>query len=282
MLVRKLFTVSMALLFTSCYSKSVFIDYEVHHGAVWNNERTCVTFVASKKAYLSASGIARLPDGGIPKYLLKEVGLFVFNVYDKQLKQLVSFNDVTDWLGPSRSRWNVQLAFTDSVVFYSLYNTKWDYPLNPPSPAADSEQMHALKENYIHPYAIDISSLQKEKIDTSLFRKLYGQYNETNKADITELNKKLSEIPMADWGLLVKNIYPKPDKKYIEETIYLHNNSPKARRAVVEQIIAKMGRQEIETLLKAMDAHKNNLKGLKKTEYEIYSKDTYEWIKALL
>jgi hypothetical protein len=31
-----------------------------------------------------------------------------------------------------------------------------------------------------------------------------------------------------------------------------------------------------------MDAYKERLEGLKKTEYEIYSKDTYEQIKALL
>ena len=87
---------------------------------------------------------------------------------------------------------------------------------------------------------------------------------------------------MADWGLMVKDIYPKPDNEYIEETIYLRNGSSVTRRAVVEQIIAKMSKQEIKELLKNMDEYKNSLEGLKRTEYEIYSKDTYEKIQELL
>ncbi|NMB52909.1 MAG: hypothetical protein GX999_11315, partial [Bacteroidales bacterium] len=77
-------------------------------------------------------------------------------------------------------------------------------------------------------------------------------------------------------------IYPKSDREYIEETIYLRNPSSQTRRAVIEQIIAKLSKAEIELLLEKMDAYKNRLEGLKKTEYEFYSKDTYEQIKALL
>ena len=72
-------TVSMAFLFTSCYSNYLTIDYEVHWGAVWNDKHTKVAFVASKRAYRNAEGIAAFPDGGRSLYLLEDVGLYVFN-----------------------------------------------------------------------------------------------------------------------------------------------------------------------------------------------------------
>lgn len=59
-------TVSMAFLFTSCYSNYLTIDYEVHWGAVWNDKHTKVAFVASKRAYRNAEGIAAFPDGEDP------------------------------------------------------------------------------------------------------------------------------------------------------------------------------------------------------------------------
>jgi hypothetical protein len=280
--IEKLLLMGVVLIFISCHSKYVYFDYEIHHGPMWNNEHTSVVFVASKTAFRSATGIARVPDGGIANYLLKNVTLYLFNTENHNLTPLVDFNDLTNWLGTSCSNWIVKIAFPDSVIFYNILPVmKWDWYIKQAKTTADSLLICSLKEKYTRVYSFNINEKRVVEIDSTLFLSLYQNCIEANKADLTELNKKLSEIPLSDWGLVVKDIYPKPDKDYIIETIYLRNNSPLTRRAVVEQIIAKMSKQEIKDLLLKMDEYKNSLDGLEKTEYEIYSKDIYERIQRL-
>ena len=282
-IIKKLLLMCMVLILTSCHSRYVYLDYEVHPGPIWNNEHTCIVFVASKTAFRSATGIARFPDGGIPDYLLKNVGLYVFYPENRQLTQLVDFNDLTDLLGTARINWGCEIAFVDSVIYYRLLPTmKWDWYIEKAKTTADSLLICTLKEKYNRTYSFNINKKKVIEIDSSSFLALYQKCIEANKIDLTELNNKLSEVPLADWGLVVKEIYPKSDKDYITETIYRRNNSAMTRRAVVEQIIAKMNKQEIKDLLKKMDEYKNSLKGLKKMEFEIYSKNTYEKIQGLL
>ncbi|MCK5371281.1 MAG: hypothetical protein KAQ62_22125, partial [Cyclobacteriaceae bacterium] len=69
---------------------------------------------------------------------------------------------------------------------------------------------------------------------------------------------------------------------YIEETIYLKSDGQTTRRAVIEQIISRLDKQEIKTLLNEMNDYANGLEGLEKTEYEYYSKETYDGIQELL
>ena len=280
---KKILLMFVFVMIISCHSEYVCLDYEVHYGPVWNNAHTNVAFVATKTAYKSATGIAKFPDGGIPEYLLKNAGLYVFNPEDHQLKQLVDFNDLADLLGTFRSNWKVKIVFTDSAIYYSILPLmKWEWYIKKARTLKDSVLICSLKEKYTKTYLYNIIGKKVVETDSSSFLALYQKCSETAKVDLTGLNKKLSEVPLSDWGLVVKDIYPKPDKDYISETIFLRNGSFATRRAVVEQIISKMNKQDIKDLLKKMDKYKNNLEGLKKTEYEIYSKDTYNEIQGLL
>jgi hypothetical protein len=281
--IRILTLAGLVLMFTSCYSKYVFIDYEIHHGAVMDETHNCAAFVASRRAWLSPKGVARLPDGGIPQYLLQDVGLYVFNFTNGQLKHLTGFDDLTEILGSYSSKWDVKLAYNDSVVNYLILPANdWSLHMKQAGNQADSSLVFSLKEKYSNPYSFNIKNNAISEIDTSFFQELHKKSAENNYISLTDLNKRLSEVPLSDWGLIVQKINPKPDKEYIEETIYLHNNSKMTRRAVIEQIIAKMSKSEIEELLKKMDEYKNKLEGLKRSEYELYSKDTYEKIRSKL
>ena len=271
------------ILFTSCYSKYVSLDYEVHHGAVWNNEKTCVAFVASKKAYRNATGITRFPDGGIPKYLVNEMSLYLFNVNDLELSVLFNFDDLINWKNSSSSLWFVKIAYTDSLIYFNISpTTGWDWYLSHAKSEKDSMQISQLKEKFTKSFSINIINKSVDEVDTSIFATAYQKCIETNKIDLTELNKMLSDVSLADWGLVLDNLYPKSDKKYIDETIYGYNKSLKTRRAVLEQVIEKKSKKEIQSILKRMDEHSKSLEGLKKMEYDFYMKDTYESIKALL
>ena len=279
----KILTISMAFLFTSCHSGYLSIGYQVYPGAVWDNKHTKVAFIASKTAYRSAKGITRFPDGGIPRYLFSDVGLYVFDYENKILDELISFNELAGWLGPYSSKWDVKLVLTDTMVYYLLSPVPdWDWQIGQARTPEKLQHITSLKERYKQAYAFDMHTKNDKVIDFTEFNNLFSESKDVYSCDLTLLNKQLSEIPLIDWGLKPDEIYPKSDRKYIEETIYLRNPSSQTRRAVIEQIIAKLSKVEIELLLKKMDDYKDSLEGLKKTEYELYSKDTYEQIKALL
>ena len=279
----KILTISMAFLFTSCHSGYLSIGYQVYPGAVWDNKHTKVAFIASKTAYRSAKGITRFPDGGIPRYLLSDVGLYVFDYENKILDELISFNELAGWLGPYSSKWDVKLVLTDTMVYYLLAPVPdWNWQIEQARNPENSQLMASLKERYKQAHAFDMYAKNDKVIDSTTFNNLFAESKDVYSCDLTLLNKQLAEIPLTNWGLKLDEIYPKSDREYIEETIYLRNPSSQTRRAVIEQIIAKLSKTEIELLLEKMDAYKNRLEGLKKTEYEFYSKDTYEQIKALL
>jgi hypothetical protein len=258
----------------------VSLNYDVFWGSQWNPEQSHIAFVASKTAYRSAKGVAAFPDGGISKYLLENVGLYILNPENKQLKLIIDFNDLTEWIGTARASWNCEIVFFDSVIYYHILPASdWNKRFHG---SYDSLKLESLKEKYNKTYSINIKDNKVAEVDSAIFFSVYQKISKTNKADFTEIDKILTEVPLAEWGLVLKDIYPKPDNDYIDEAIYLYNGYSTTRRAVVEQIIAKMSKQEIKKLLQKMDNYKNNLDGLKKTEYEIYSRNTYEIIKNLL
>ena len=267
----------------ACHSDYVSLDYDVHHGACWNNDHTRIAFIASKKAYLSATGLSRFPDGGIPDYLIEDMGLYVFNPETRQLTRLAEFNDLTRWLGTSHSLWKVKIAFNDSLLCYSVLPvTDWEFYLKHAKGPDDTLMMSDLKKKYEKTYSVHINTKKVAETDPALFQSAYQKSSETNKIGLTALNKHLANIPLNEWGLVVQEIHPKSEEAYIEETRFLYNSSPETRRAVVEQIISKKSKAEIKAILKKMDDYKQSLKGLKKTEYEMYSEDTYKRIQNLL
>jgi len=286
--VKKIFIKSGFILLTvfllsGCYSQYLSIDYTVHHGAVWNNDKSCVTFVASKIAYRNAKGITRFPDGGIPQYLLEDMGLYIFNIKDSSLAELVNFNDLVNWQSTSRSLWSVNLVFNDTVIYYQITPvTDWNWFITKASSEDRLKQIKSLKQKYNKPYTYNLSTGSVLEADTSLFREKYQENIVNHKADLSHLNKILKKVPLSEWGLIVKDIYPKSDKEYIKETIYNKNKSAETKRAVIEQIIAKKNKQEIEKLLERMDNYKNTLEGLERREYDIFSADVYKQIEDLL
>ena len=277
------FILLTVFLLSGCYSEYLSIDYTVHHGAVWNNDKSCVTFVASKIAYRKAKGISRFPDGGIPQYLLEDMGLYIFNIKDSSLAELVNFNDLVNWQSTSRSLWSVNLVFNDTVIYYQITPvTDWNWFITKTSSEDRLKQIKSLKQKYNKPYMYNLNTGSVQESDTSLFREKYQENIVNHKADLNHLNKILKKVPLSEWGLKVQEIYPKKEKEYIKETIYRYNECAESRRAVVEQIIAKKNKQEIEKLLEKMDKYRNSLEGLERMQYDLYTKETYDQIKTLL
>lgn len=274
---------SLSLLLSSCHSEYVCLNYETHPGAQWNNQHNQIVFFVSRQAFRNAKGIARFPDGGHPDYLLEEVGLYLYNTDCKQLLLLQNLGEVCKIIGSYPSNWKSELKFQDSLIYYHITPLSgWNRYLKMAKNADDSLTIETLRQKYSSSFSVNPATKQVQKSDSASDMDFHEYNSEDHKIGLTDLNGIISVIPMEEWDLKIKDIYNKTDEEYIKETIFLYNSCPLSRRAVIEQIIAKLSSQEIEQLLREMDNYKNSLEGLEKTEYEIYSEDTYNQIRELL
>jgi plastocyanin len=236
--------------------------------------------MASKCAYRPAKGIARFPDGGTPDYLLEKTTLYIYDRQKHEVKKLVDFDDLSELLGCHRSSWESKLTYTDSLVCYRVSPVmEWQWYMKEAETQQDSQRVSILREKYSRPFVFNPKTMKIAHTDSSSF---VSAHQKAHEVDFTEFNHRLKEAPLSELGLVVQDLYPKSDEDYIQETIFLKNTSSLTRQAVIEQIISKLSKQKIKGLLRAMEAYKNNLEGLEKTEYEIHSEDVYKEIKALL
>ncbi|MFO7810740.1 MAG: hypothetical protein R6V47_05150 [Candidatus Delongbacteria bacterium] len=264
------------LLLYSCHSEYLSLSYSIHHGPCISPDSSRIVFGLSRKAYRKATGIARFPDGGIPDYLLEEVGVYLLEREDQQILELSDLSDMAFVIGASRSSWKLDINLNDSVVYYRAQPVS-EWSLYKKMTGPDSNKIDILKRKYNTAYSYNLKNNElKEHSDHEIIQK------QDNRFDINVLAGEIAQLPLSEIGFVLKEIYPKSDEEYIDETIYLKNNSRLTRRAVIEQIISKMSKDEIAGLLKKMDDFKESLDGLEKQRYEFRSKDIYERIKALL
>lgn len=274
--------IAIGLLLTSCYSNYVSLGFTVHHGAVWNSDSSMIAFIASKSAYLNAKGISRFPDGGQPKYLMEDVGLYTLDIDNKIVNRLSDFNDLAGLLGTSRSNWRTSVAFYDSLILVKVLPLMdWEWYYEKSGSQVDSAQIQLLNKKYQSVIAFNKSG-QVIKSDTSQFEKYLNNQATIRKVDLTRLNNLLQRVPLRELGLDIQKIYPKPEYDYIIETIYLKNESYLARRAVVEQIISNIDEEQIKKLLQKMDEYEKELDGYDQKLYKLNSTETRQLLLELL
>lgn len=271
----------LLFLITSCYSEYVTLKYSIHHYPCRNDDDNKIAFIVSKCAYKPAKGITSFPDGGMPEYLLEETSLFILQTENNHLKKIKNFSDLTNIIGCNRSSWSTSLAYTDSLIYCSISPiSDWSLYLKTAKTAEDSQKIKNLKERYAKPFVFHEKTKEVSYVDSSVFQSVYQKEKETEFARVTDPLSE--EIPLSELGLVIQDIYPKSDKNYIKETIFLENSSPVTRRAVVEQIISKLNKKQIRGLLSEMEEYKNSLEGYEKTKYERNIKDVYRRIEDLL
>ena len=271
------------ILLNGCHSEYVCLDYEVYHGPRWDEGHSRIAFAASQKAWRSAEGIARFPDGGTPEYILEELGIFIFNPGNGELSRIVDLNDLAAVLGTSRGKLTIDLVLSDSLLYYRITpTTQWHWYLKWARTPSDSLTINSLQKKYHSPGMMNIHSGEVSKIDSQTFLSVKKSIHEDRNADLTSLNNHLKDIPLKHWGLVIQQIYPKPDDAYIRETILLENRCALSRRAVIEQIISRLSAEQIEQLLEQMDDHKNQLPETERMEYERYAHEIYLQLRRML
>ena len=259
----------MSFYLTSCYSDYIHLKYETSHDPApvfQSGDSNQVAFVSTQEAYLRAKGITAFPDGGQVKIIYKETGLYICDVKNSKATLLVNVPNSPYLLTDTK------LVYLNDVVHYCCEIDT--------SKSIDSVLFSSLNEKYVKAFSIDTKTNEVSNLDTEKFNLLYQKHNK--KCGLSLLNKELKNIPLSEFDLVIQDIYPKSDKAYIDETIYLKSDGQTTRRAVIEQIISKLDKQEIKSLLRQMDDYANELEGLEKTEYEYYSKETYDSIQDIL
>jgi len=276
----KIFLIPLIFILVSCHSEYVSLDYKICPDACYNNDSTLVAFLATKKAFLKPKGVARFPDGGRSKIIFNKTDLYIYNVQNKKQLNVLHLDDLSLTKDNVLATPKTEISFTDSILFFRIMSeNSWESQLKLAHTASDTANIEILKNLYSKPFLWEFYKQEVWQVDSAEF----DSYDRTYKhVSLTEVYNFVKEVPLTDLGLNIMEIFPKSEKDYINETIYLKNDSKISRKAVVEQIIAKLSKEEIKELLLKMDNHANSLKGYEKTTYETYSAETYKQIQALL
>lgn len=268
---------STALLLFSCHSEYLSLDYSIHHGGCISADSSFAFFVLTTKAYRQATGISRFPDGGIPDYIMSDMGIYSLNMNERSLEKIVDLKDLAALIGSTRSLWKISLNTSGDSVMYKVQPVS-DWSLYNSGSPKKQDKINEIREKYesVHIYDIQTKEIRVSSDITEVI------CPENQKMGIMDISRILKKIPLSEMGFVLRDIYPKTDEEYIDETIYCKNNSEVTRRAVVEQIISKLSKDEITGLLKNMDEYKESLESLERNLYDLHSKDTYDSIKDLI
>jgi len=258
----------------ACHSDYISLDFRIHPGAVWDDDHTRIALFITTKAYRAPKGIARFPDGGISKTVFTETSLFLF---EPETKTIIK----TDLPDSFPARWSLKMAFTDSLVYYSIAQPAYgNQELANAETKADSLRLYDLKNPYPNPFVFNIKTGEISHSDSATFSNMYS---EEKKAELQSLYNHIREVPLEELGLVLQKIYPKPDKEYINDFIYSSKGgSALTKRAIAEQIISTMSQSEIRNIIKRISDYANSLDGLEKQSFELYSEDKFELLKKLM
>ncbi|PLX25478.1 MAG: hypothetical protein C0599_00480 [Salinivirgaceae bacterium] len=236
--------------------------------------------MAETKAYRKATGIARFPDGGQSLVFYYKRDLFIFSLTDSTRVNVLNLNDLSTLKGHILSSPKIVMCFSDSVLFFRIKPVlNWDSYYRIAHNAEDSANIEMLQKIYKKPFLWDISKNDVWQIDSIGVNPICEL---KDSLPIMTAYNLVKSVPMESLGFDIMQIYPKSEKDYVYETIYLKNDSRLARKAVVEQIISRLSQKQIRSLLLKMDQYPNSLDDYEKLQYQISSKETYEQIKALL
>jgi hypothetical protein len=272
---KKIFLLMAAMLISliSCHSNYVYLNYEMSkypYPVYKQNDSSKIAFISTQKAYRKAIGILAFPDGGQSKVIYNKTELCIIDKKNGKLTHLMEISSAPYLVT------HTKLAFIDDFVYY---NCEIDT-----SKSIDSTRVISIRKKYVKCFSININKKKINQIDTAEFNTLLKKNK--FKCNLSVLAKELKKIPLAELGLVIQDIYPKSDKAYIEELIYAKSSGSVSTRAIIEQIISKLDKQEIKAILNKMDEYKNSLDGwdevYEKGKYEYYLEETSKAIKELL
>jgi hypothetical protein len=253
------------LCLSSCHSRYLSIKIDICRSPVWNNEKTAVAFMAAKIAYRPASGISKIPDGGTAEIKYQDVSLYYFNLQDRHLVKVDSFTDLTQWVTAWKTNYDIDIAFTDTLIYYKVNPEMWR--LKKADAEKKSLRTHAIIEKYNKYFVYDINTRKIREADSLMFNKVFNRTGKSNEISYNKLKSLLKGISLSDWGIILKDIYPQSDADYIRYIVYNQGNHT-ARQAIMAQVIPTLDKKRIKDMLEKMDEYKKKLKKKEKSSYD--------------
>lgn len=247
----------IALILSACYSKHLRLNYQVHRGAVWNSDSTLAAALISSRATRKPEGLTRLPGGGRSKYHLETVKLYIYNVPEKNLTMVADFSDLAQHIGSYQLRWSSEIAFDENMLYYQVQPVgDWGPTIcYETRSSGDSLWYNDLKDKYETGYAYNLLTGETKTADTNQIKSIGNGLP----ADLADINSLLKNVPLIELGFDLTEIYPRPERAYIEETAFLKHRYSLTHRAVIEQIIADKSEEGIKNILETIDRYRSGI-----------------------
>jgi len=287
--IKVLLGISFILLLSSCHSKYLNIQIKTDGTMAWNKDSSAFAFVAKTRFFRRPVGIAKFPDGGMTKDEYLDFSLYHFNIKQKKLTHLINLNEL--YLG-SAYRWlsisQVSLDLQDSLLFFKLIKP-YDYNIK----YIKEDKLASFLEDVAKTYSINIHSHKKSIVDTSNYQHLFE--NKKCKLRASSAKRYFTGLKYADWGINLKEIYPKSKNTYIDYIVNREGND-EMRQAIFEQIVSEFTEKEKKHIINIMIKKRKSLldeynkldkekdpyrKSVRKRSYTGYIKYTEEVKKKL-
>ena len=198
----------------------------------------------------------------------KELNQFKYNAYDPELSpdenQIVylkrdSLNVEICYLNINETKNKIIKKFESNSAFIPIY---W----------IDNENIaYKVKKDLI---SINLQTFEEKLTDKELILKPL-------KISMKEIEGIIKPYTFQDWGFNLTDYWQKSINEYINDIVLLNGNI-NYRKAIIQTISTQLTQKDFEDILNKMEKYENSLKGLERTEYEIYSTDTKELIKYYL
>ncbi|HUX55285.1 MAG TPA: hypothetical protein VMV56_12775 [Williamwhitmania sp.] len=288
--------IGMAILLSSCHSNYLNYKIDFSNNFAWKGDSSAFAFLAVQDLYRRPVGIATFPDGGMSLHEYSDAALYYFNIKENKLNKAVDFSDLSALhsLYSKLQFQYIKIKFTDSLLYYRL-SKPYDVDIKNFKKRfknkEDSLKLSAIINKTSNAYAYNINTKKISVIDSATFNVALGQVKIDR--NIRKRSKEyLTKLSYADWGIVLKDIYPQSKKTYMEYIVYMQGNSS-IREAVFEQIIPNFTPKEIQIMLNDMDAYKTKLDKKddssfnykdhsNKLSYDEYYESTYKRLRKFL
>ena len=276
------------LVFSSCHSSYLSMSTDFSNKYAWKRDSSAFAFVVVNRLYRMPVGIAKFPDGGMSKTVYFDVALYYYDLKNETLHRALEFNDILNLYSKKRKYQYIDLAYDDSLIFCKLSDAS-EFDIRTAKRFVHNEEdsiklIQSIKKvSEIRAYNVNTKTV---KIFDSLPSNVFWAGYKRSDYLINLRKNCLQTISSADWGIVLKNIYPQSKKKYEKYIVYKEGNKL-MRNAVLEQIISQYKEEKILKIINRMKKYKMELEkkaaasvnyknNIKKEAYDAYYSETAE------
>lgn len=232
-------------------------------------------FIANYALRRRAKGIARFPDGGIPKTVFARTYFCSFDTVENKLDILAELGDKCLPGGISGGAVRIGAEFDlKNGILNAAYKIK-NYPID----GADTYDM----------FSWDVEKRLLVKISPETKELFFEEHFAGDDADKRperlehyKTYRLVEEIPLEEWGLPSPLDYCKKSAGAYAKDLILLRGDHSYRRFVIDKLGGELSADGIRDILEKMEKRKNKLKSYQKLKYELGCKETREALEGLL